>query len=62
MPGKGKVEFAVLPGKARQLHNPEMRKYIEELFRVQIKLPTASQEMQWIHVHGPNARGKLAKV
>lgn len=62
MPGKGKLEFAVEPSKARQLHNSETRRYIEELFRVQVKLSLAHQERQWINIHGPNARCKLAKV
>ena len=62
MPGKGRIDFAVVPDKARQLNNPETRKYIEELFRVQVKLSQAHQEMQWITVNGTNARCKLAKV
>lgn len=63
MPGKNKLEFAVVLDKARQLHNPETRKYIEGLFRVEVKIPLPHQEeVQWITVHGPNARCKLAKV
>ena len=62
MPGKGKLEFTVVPDKARQLHSQDTRRCIEDLFKVQVKLSQANQEMQWITVLGPNARCKLAKV
>jgi len=62
MPGKGKLDFAIEPSKARQLQNPETRKNIEELFKVQVKLSLSHQDSQWVTVFGPNSRCKLAKV
>lgn len=62
MPGKGKLDFAIEPNKARQLQNPDTRKNIEDLFRVQVKISLTNQERQWVTVIGPNARCKLAKV
>ena len=62
MPGKGKLEFALEPDKARPLQSHETRKNVEELFRVQVKISLSHQERQWINVMGPNNRCKLAKV